>query len=280
VRFFDQECRALGWNEDIEAGAITGISFGHHHEDVLSLEEKEDAVATTVETFASAIPNFTVSTAQGSVVLVTTGSDLEAELLTHFQPDNVMAIAAHPTMTRVAIVGRGAVVQVWDYEQGAEICSRTLGEGLLPTAMTFSPDGHTLAVGFSDGQLWLLDALALAPVTDKTRFRVSNDSVTMVCFSDRGDYMATGDADRCVTLYHMEPANLEAPWLYVGKHRSHTRPICDLTFLAGEGLGALPRLLSLGADGMLMEYNLAESGFHTHLVIRERTALDQRECGK
>jgi hypothetical protein len=27
VRCFDAECKALGWNEDLDAGSITSISF-------------------------------------------------------------------------------------------------------------------------------------------------------------------------------------------------------------------------------------------------------------
>lgn len=275
MRFFDQTCRAMGWSEDIAAGAVGSISFGLQEAPPPSLDEHDVAAATTLETFAAAVPNFAVATTSGSVVLVTTGSELAAELVTHFQADAVAAMAAHPQLPRVAVAGRGGMIQVWDYEQGGEVCSRSLGAGLVPSAMSYSPDGHILALGFADGQLWLLDALALAPLTERTRFRVANDSVTQLVFSQTGEYLASTDADRCVTLYRLEPADFDAPWQYVGKHRAHTRRIVNVFFLVGTG--SLPRLLSLGEDGMLAEYNLADSGFSTHLVLDERTAVDQRE---
>lgn len=40
-----------------------------------------------------------------------------------------------------------------------------------PSCAAFSPDGYILAIGFSSGELRLLDALSLLPVAETTVFK-------------------------------------------------------------------------------------------------------------
>lgn len=210
------------------------------------------------------------------LVKVTTGAFQEAEVLLQGQDGYVGAVATHPSATVVCIGAYTGRLQTWDYEQSEALCTRALPDGLVPQTMEYSPDGHWLAVGMANGALWLLDPVSLQPLNDNCVFRNAKDAITHVRFSRDGSFMATADGDRCVGLYSYTADNLDDPWFYVGKHRSHHGVINDLLFGAEVDFPDKPRLLSLGADRMLAEYDLENSGFESGLLLKgPRTRVDQ-----
>ena len=56
-------------------------------------------------------------------------------------------------------------------------------------------------------------------------------------------------------------------WMYVGRYKSHTRPIADVMFTTDAKSGAR-RLFSLGEDRMLVEYDLELSSFEDGLKLK------------
>lgn len=93
---------------------------------------------------------------------------LLSQLITQYQSSEVAAIATHPNQPRVTIAGLDGVLQSWEYETGKAVASHRFVNGMVPSSLAYSPDGHTLAVGFYDGQLWFLDTIALRPVTENS----------------------------------------------------------------------------------------------------------------
>lgn len=59
----------------------------------------------------------------------------------------------------------------------------------------------------------------------------------------------------CVALYKIEEGTVSR-WIYLGKQRSHYKPISEIMFARCPASGNL-RLLSLGEDRVLVEYDIA-----------------------
>ena len=76
-------------------------------------------------------------------------------------PDDVFAVAFHPTGTRVASSGRDGVIWLWDVETGSEV-ARLRGHTNYVWSLAFSPDGKTLASGSGDGTVRLWDTEPVA----------------------------------------------------------------------------------------------------------------------
>jgi WD40 repeat protein len=97
-------------------------------------------------------------------------------------------------------------------------------------------------------------------------------------------YIAMGDAQNCVGIYRRERNVLESgkevPWLYLGRYRSHHAAIVGLTFIADDDSGII-RLVSLGHDRVLVEYDLANSFAATGIVVRSAVTVEQTAmpCG-
>lgn len=65
----------------------------------------------------------------------------------------------------------------------------------------------------------------------------------------------------CISLYRCtKPAMPEVPWEYLGKQRSHYKPVRDLMFGPKDsGMDVQTRLYSLGEDRVLVEYDIKNS---------------------
>eukprot|EP00057_Strongylocentrotus_purpuratus_P009036 XP_011663510.1 PREDICTED: WD repeat-containing protein 66 [Strongylocentrotus purpuratus] len=146
-----------------------------------------------------------------------------------------------------------------------------------PQAVVLSK-GHTSpikgvsSVGFENGCVRILDALTLIDENPEP-FRYSRDAVTHVTFSHDSKWMATADADFCVTVYKAESPNSQEPWVYMGKHRAHYKHIRGITFGVALDSGA-SRLLSLGEDRALVEYNL-KTVAKDHLEVMSTDRIEQ-----
>lgn len=120
-------------------------------------------------------------------------------------------------------------------------------------------------------------------------------SIEQICFSADSRFMATATADGRVGLYEYLSPSASAPeslagpgvaaaaaakkraeWQLVGHHKTHKAAICGLHFgsTAPTGEDAV-RLLSVGADKRLIEYDLVNSSPETGLVLRAAHRISQ-----
>jgi len=178
---------------------------------------------------------------------------------------------------------------VWDYSVREDVVSAMLPAGIHVTSMAYSPGGDILVVGSAAGDVSVVDAISLTEYTAHARFGVLTDAVTHVSFSPDGSMFAVASADRYVALFRtgadasagggsgVSPTTEgegDCGWHLVGKHRSHARRISDLRF-GSDRLGET-RLLSVGEDRMLVEYDLERSSFTEGLLLRgQRTQIEQ-----
>lgn len=120
-------------------------------------------------------------------------------------------------------------------------------------------------------------------------------SVEEICFSADSRFMATATADGHVGLYeYIVTSSTNAPvtsaggaaglpkkqkteWQLVGHHKTHKAAICGLHFSADTGIGegADVRLLSVGADKRLIEYDLENSTPEAGLVLQAAHKISQ-----
>jgi WD40 repeat protein len=109
------------------------------------------------------------------------------------------AVAVTPAGTTLA-VNDGPAVRLWDVI-GKRRAASLLDPGLtgLPAALTFSPDGKTLAVGNRDRQVVLWD---LATSTRRV-LPGHTEAVTALAFSRDGKTLASGGSDHTVRLWHV-----------------------------------------------------------------------------
>ncbi len=136
------------------------------------------------------------------------------------------------------------------------------------------------------------------PLKDLRTFKHCSDAVTDIVFSPNGLYMATADADRCVGLfryYHRdEETDKPIEWIYVGKFRSHYKPITSIRFSTcrrqtekvdddeddrdddeDEDDKRDLQLFSLGEDRILHEYDIAQSSIRAGVKVKNSTKVDQ-----
>ncbi|KPA79647.1 hypothetical protein ABB37_05437 [Leptomonas pyrrhocoris] len=115
--------------------------------------------------------------------------------------------------------------------------------------------------------------------------------VDVICFSADSRLMATASADGRVGLYEYVTSYTSSPggaasaasaskkkteWQLVGHHKTHKAAICGLHFGSTADVGEdAVRLLSVGADKRLIEYDLVNSTPEAGLLVRAAHKISQ-----
>uniref|UniRef100_A0A8C2UFW3 Cilia- and flagella-associated protein 251 n=1 Tax=Coturnix japonica TaxID=93934 RepID=A0A8C2UFW3_COTJA len=213
--------------------------------------------------------NFILSTSDATVLRVATdGADFEKVM--QEAKEAVVAIACHPQQAWLAMGSHCGLLKVWDYQQPQLLTSR-----IFPSAgiqcLSYDPAGSFLAAGFTDGSVLVLDAISLLSCCEV--FRFSHGPITHICFSHDSEYLATADEKLAVTVYKRVLQNERGCWEHLAGLHSHYKPIRSILF--GIQLdGSEPRLLSLGEDRQLIEYDLISSS-KDQLVVVDRHRIEQ-----
>jgi len=188
-----------------------------------------------------------------------------------------MAVAAHPTLPRLAIAGFSGNLHLWEYST-RKVLLLSIFRNLLVHCLAFDPKAMYLAVGFTNGVVLILDANSLE---EKQRFKPNPkapDCITEICFSHDSQFFATADAEGCVGLYRFwhraQDPRKPIEWVFIGRHRAHRALITGLQF-GVVAYGDAPRLMSLGQDKRLVEYNLVDSDIESGLRIRSAHKVTQ-----
>ncbi|XP_045152654.1 cilia- and flagella-associated protein 251 [Echinops telfairi] len=270
IKFYDRSLSIANWYSHLKLSAIRTLSFSKTPAPT-SAEKSSYPQDSTLKGDLFIMRNFIISTSDATVYHLTAdGTKLEKLFV---EPkDAVYAVSCHPYQPLLAIGSLCGMIKVWDYEAKTYLFSRVFEKGLGIQSLNYNPEGAILGAGFTQGTVYILDAMSLENAT-KEPFRYSRSSVTHISFSHDSEYMATADVRFTVSLYRVVVKEGLRVWEYLARLRSHRKSICSLLF--GVHLDSNePRLLSLGRDRLLIEYNLPKT-YKDHLEVLDIHRTDQ-----
>ncbi|XP_075372514.1 cilia- and flagella-associated protein 251 [Mycteria americana] len=268
VKFYNGELQLLACYSQSKVGPIRSISFSQAPPDPPGASP-----ACSTSCTASSQPfvarNFILSTSDATVLHVATDRT-NFEKVMEEAKKAVNAIACHPRQALIAVGSHCGLLKVWDYQQTKYLVSRIFTEASIQ-CLSYDPEGYFLAAGFTDGSVYILDAISLQ--SSCKEFKFSRGPVTHISFSHDSEYLATADEKYSVTVYKRVLQNRSRCWEHLAGLRSHYKPIRSILF--GVQLDSNePRLLSLGEDRQLVEYDLSSSS-KDHLVVLHRDRIEQ-----
>ncbi|NWR75526.1 CF251 protein, partial [Centropus unirufus] len=266
VKFYNGELKFLSRYRHSKVCSIRSISFAPHPPAWRDMGHPFDSSKPASLTLNR---NFILSTSDATILHVSTDRT-NFEKVTEEARKAVNAITCHPQQTLVAVGSCCGLLKVWDYQQNKYLVSRIFTEAGIQ-CLSYDPEGYLLAAGFTDGSVDVLDAISL--LSSCKEFKFSRGPVTHISFSHDSEYLATADEKYAVTVYKRVLENGSRSWEHLAGLYSHYKPIRSILF--GVHLDSnKPRLLSLGEDRQLVEYDLSSSS-KDHLVVLHRIRLEQ-----
>ncbi|GFR90714.1 WD repeat-containing protein 66 [Elysia marginata] len=253
VKFFDQGLRLIYWYREFNSGPCTAISFAHIPEfSNVAPEGSKYPSDATKQAKPFVVRDFIVGTAIAVYCAINTdGTQLK---IIHREHDSaVHALAAHPKLPIIAMGSYSGLLKLWNYRTKESVCSRVFEKCHIHTC-AFDPKGFYIAVGCTNGAVYLVDSVALLDQI-QGGFKSARECITHIAFSHNSRYMATADAGFTITVYKRQRKENRNLYTWHGRYRSHYKPIRDLLFDVHLDTDQ-PKLLSLGEDRMLIEYDL------------------------
>lgn len=289
VRVYDYLFRLEAWFEDLDAGAVTSVSFaavefnrgGGEGGGVV-----DDVSVLNLPPFVVATRNASVLALDSSLFTAVRPAQRRGTLLVQGMSDEVHGLALHPSRPLLVITCYSGHVYLWDYElKVLRACRVFDASKLKPHCACFDASEQWLCVGFAQGGVKILDAETLDDLAPNTAsFKNGRDSITLLKFSADAEWLAAADASNGVQLWrltvsssshhddaHSPPPPSKPPppttttnttttvarsWTYVGRYYAHSKRITGLEF--GKRAESCV-LVSVAEDRTLVEYDLSSS---------------------
>ncbi|XP_001506270.3 cilia- and flagella-associated protein 251 isoform X1 [Ornithorhynchus anatinus] len=269
IKFYDSQLQLVNWYSHFKLSPIKMLSFSKNPP-LPPTNKSNYPTDCSLHGQFFVVRNFIIATSDAKVLHLTTdGTKLEKLLL---EPnDAIYAITCHPYQPLIAVGSLCGLLKVWNYRERKYLVSRIFEKGIR--SLAYNSEGSLIGAGFIDGTVYILDALSLENEIPEP-FRYSKSAVTLTGFSHDSQYFATADASFSVAVYKLMVRNGQKVWEYLARLRSHHKTI--QTILFGVKLDSNePRLLSLGNDRLLIEYDL----FHSTKDCLEILSMDRTDQG-
>jgi len=261
IKFFDQNLMMMHYIDNREHklnGHIVSLSFDTGREHRLELFDHEEGFPTdvTINQPAFVVPTCVVSTSHGQMVNYQPNGCKMVDLINECS-SSFHCISASPNKSLICIGSKNGLVKVCDYDKKEVIATRLFShaKGHGVNSLAFNHDSSLIACGFMDGGVSILDANSL---TTEKNFNFSRESITKMAFSHHSKFLATADACFTVTVFEKTVEK----WKCLGRYKSHYDVINDLMFGIDDETTEC-RLITLGSDRNLVEYDLANSSNDT-----------------
>uniref|UniRef100_A0A2K5EQL6 Cilia- and flagella-associated protein 251 n=1 Tax=Aotus nancymaae TaxID=37293 RepID=A0A2K5EQL6_AOTNA len=188
IKFYDHTLSIVNWYSHLQLSAIRTLSFSKTPA-TPPTEKSNYPPNCTLKGDLFVVRNFIIGTSDATVYHLTTdGTKLEKLFV---EPkDAICAISCHPYQPLIAIGSICGMIKVWNYEKKRYLFSRVFEKGLGVQSLTYNPEGALLGAGFTEGTVYILDAMSLENESPEP-FRYSRTSVTHISFSHDSQYMAT-----------------------------------------------------------------------------------------
>lgn len=272
VKFFDQSLKLVHWYQDFHLGPVTSISFAFYPNfEPVAKEGSNYPPDATIEARKFVIKDFVV----GSSIAIfgsVTADGTKVKVIHREHDAAIHALSAHPSLAYVAMGSYSGLLKIWNYEKKQVMVSRQFDKNSMIRCCAYDPKGAYIAVGFVNGSVRVLDSITLEDQTAEP-FRYARYGITHIAFSHNSQYLATADGEYTISVFKRQHLNDE-PYGYLGRYRAHYKDIQDIIF--GIHLDSnQPRLLSLGKDRVLVEYDL-ENSSKDNLRITSSDRIEQK----
>ncbi|KAJ0180263.1 hypothetical protein K1T71_003667 [Dendrolimus kikuchii] len=142
---------------------------------------------------------------------------------------------------------------------------------LSVTCVKYSPSGLHLACGLNTGELLFFDPITIDILTPKP-FKDTSHAIKLISYSCDSLTMAMADGGRTVCVYKYDCKKFI--WNFIGKHRAHYKDISSLLFIPQKNTNGEYKLISLGVDRIMVEYDIGESS-EEYLEIYSLDRMEQ-----
>ncbi|KAK9391741.1 WD repeat-containing protein 66 [Crotalus adamanteus] len=273
VKFYDGDLQLVHWYSQFKLGPIQSFSFSKKPPSPEDVTKYPESCTLSGQPFI--VRNFILATVDAVVIHVKTEGTQVTKCLEE-PKDAVHAVICHPCKPLLAKGSYCGLLKVWSYLLNKYLISRIFkGESI--SSLCYNHDGSLLAAGFLNGGLYILDAISLENDHPEP-FQFSKGPITIMSFSHNSEYLATADENLSLNLYKKIDVEEKKVWGRLAALHSHYKPIRTLLF--GVHLDSSePRLLSLGEDRLLVEYDLANS-VKDELVVIRRDRIEQSAVPK
>ncbi|XP_025018842.1 cilia- and flagella-associated protein 251 [Python bivittatus] len=273
VKFYDGDLQLMHWYSQFKLGPIQSISFSKKPASPGDITKYPESCTLDGKPFV--VRNFILATLDGLVIHIQSEETKVTKCLEE-PKDAVHTIVCHPSKSLLAKGSYCGLLKVWSYTLHKYLVSRIFkGESI--SSLCYNHDGSLLAAGFLNGSVYILDSISLENDCPEP-FQYSKGPVTIMSFSHNSEYLATADENLSLNLYKKMVIEEKKVWDRLAALHSHYKPIRTLLF--GVHLDSdEPRLLSLGEDRLLVEYDL-ESTVKDELVVIRRDRIEQSAVPK
>ncbi|CAG9095598.1 unnamed protein product [Plutella xylostella] len=194
------------------------------------------------------------------------------------RPAHAVSLSVHPEKPLVCTGYADGTIELFNFEERTlfarlnlrELFTVTIHpkkdsikvdiEVIVPTihasCLQYSPSGLHLACGLSNGELVFLDPTTITMMTEKP-FKDTSYSIKQIAYSPDSLTLAMADAGKTVSVYQYDCETFA--WSFIGKHRGHYKDIARVLFLPQMNPNGTYKLLSIGHDRIMVEYDVGES---------------------